>query len=262
MNYEDVINYLFMPLLIVLGAANTYLVLTTLKKQQRPKHGKAVILDTCALIDGRIVDVARAGFVSRELLIPSSVVRELQYLADQADALKRERARYGLDVINQLQELNTVDVTILSDNKHHSTSVDDQLIKLAKQYGARLYTTDFNLGKVALVEGVTVLNINELAQALRPRLLPGERASIKLVQGGQNADQAVGYLDDGTMVVVEHGRYQINNTVEVTFTRMLQTEAGKMMFATLVNHAQPKKHSQNEPKQAAPKRRRFVRKPQ
>ncbi len=192
--------------------------------------GRKVLLDTCALIDGRIVDIAKAGFVPSQLLIPRAVVRELQYMADQSDSERRERARFGLDVVRTLQETKNVDVKILPYDSQ--SLVDEQLIELAKRLGAMLYTTDYNLNKVAQTEAVAVLNVNELAQALRPRYLPGEKSRIKLVQAGNSAHQAVGYLDDGTMVVVEHAKSLIGREVPVVFTRVLQTEAGKMMFAT------------------------------
>ncbi|PLS81913.1 hypothetical protein CYG49_00930 [Candidatus Saccharibacteria bacterium] len=209
-----------------------------------PASNKKVVLDTCALIDGRIVDIARAGFVPSKLLIPRPVVRELQFMADQSDPTRRERARFGLDVIKELQQLKGVDVHILP---HDSKElVDEQLIALAKQHGAQLYTTDYNLNKVAQVEAVTVLNVNELAQALRSQFLPGETAHIKLVQAGQDAHQGVGYLDDGTMVVVENGRKLIGKQVTVTFTRVLQTQAGKMMFASLRDREQNQKPTQQK----------------
>lgn len=212
------------------GLANVILILKQQKAVTRPA-GKKVVLDTCALIDGRIVDIAQAGFVPSQLIIPRPVVRELQFLADQADPTKRERARFGLDVINRLQQLKGVEVQIVA---HESKElVDEQLLEVAKQYGAQLYTTDYNLNKVAQVEGVSVLNVNELAQAIRSQYIPGEKATIKLVQAGQNPQQAVGYLDDGTMIVVENAKHLMGKSVQVEFTRVLQTQAGKMMFATL-----------------------------
>lgn len=197
------------------------------------KTGKRVILDTCALIDGRIIEVARGGFTPSRLMVPKAVIHELQYMADQSDPLRRERARYGLDVINELQQLKDVDVQILQTAPRGTVPVDELLVQLAKQHNAQLFTTDYNLQKVATVEGVDVLNINQLSHALRPRFLPGEKVTIKLVQTGQNADQAVGYLEDGTMVVVEHAKRLLQQTVTATCTRMIQTEAGKMMFAVL-----------------------------
>lgn len=226
-------------LLLTIGAITigNALQLHRIKTPGAAKSGKNVILDTCALIDGRIIEVTRGGFTPSRLLIPKAVVHELQYMADQADPLRRERARYGLDVITELQQLKGVDVEIMQSAVRSNVPVDELLVTLAKQYGAQLFTTDYNLQKVATVEGVEVLNINQLTHALRPRFLPGERVTIKLVQPGQNADQAVGYLDDGTMVVVEHSKRLLHQTVTATCTRMIQTEAGKMMFASLDNKA-------------------------
>lgn len=216
----------------ILSAANTTLLMRRLKATSR-SQGKAAVIDTCALIDGRIVDIARAGFVPAKLLVPRAVVRELQYMADQQDTTKRERARFGLDMINELQQLKGVEVQVIQHKDTNTGLVDEALIALAKQYSAQLFTTDYNLNKVAQVEGVNVLNVNELAQALRPHYLPGEKLQIKLVQPGQGNNQAVGYLDDGTMVVVEQAKKLVGKQVLVTFTRILQTQAGKMLFATL-----------------------------
>jgi rRNA-processing protein FCF1 len=202
-------------------------------KQQPADRGRKIILDTNGLIDGRIIDVAKAGFIPDNIIIPQFVIAELQFLADKADSQKRERARYGLDVIRELQDLRGVTVTIAREKFPNIKEVDDKLVALAKQYRSPLYTIDYNLNKVAQIEGVTVLNVNELAQALRPSNLPGEKATVKLVQPGQDPNQAVGYLDDGTMVVVEQARKLIGQKVNITFTRMLQTQAGKMSFATM-----------------------------
>lgn len=237
-------------LLLAIGflTANNAWQLRQQKNPQSSRGSKNVILDTCALIDGRIIEVARGGFTPSRLMVPKAVVHELQYMADQADPLRRERARYGLDVINELQQLKGVDVQILQSAPRGQTPVDELLIQLAKQHSAQLFTTDYNLQKVATVEGVEVLNINQLTHALRPRYLPGEKITIKLVQPGQNADQAVGYLDDGTMVVVEHAKRLLQQTVTATCTRMIQTEAGKMMFAVL----EPKAMQGDSPKKKEP----------
>lgn len=195
--------------------------------------GNKMVLDTCALIDGRIVELARLGFVPDELIVPEFVVHELQMLADGNDAHKRERARYGLDVVRELQDSPHA-ATVVDHSDTSSTPTDDKLVKLAKKLGAGLYTTDYNLNKVADIEGVRVLNVNELAQQLRPVALPGERKTVKILQKGSNPKQGVGYLDDGTMVVVDDGMRQINKFVEVEVTRIHQTMAGKMIFANLL----------------------------
>jgi len=195
----------------------------------------SVVLDTSGIIDGRIIEIARAGFVPQNVVVPQFVIAELQFLADHGDTHKRERARYGLDIVRELQDVRRVEVSISREKFEHIREVDDKLVALAKQYGALLYTTDFNLNKVAQIEGVQVLNVNELAHALRPNLLPGEQVVLKLTQVGQDRTQGVGYLNDGTMVVVEQGSRYVGHQVQATCTRILQTQAGKMMFATLTN---------------------------
>ena len=209
--------------------------------KRKVEQAQSVVLDTSGIIDGRIIEIARAGFVPQNIVVPQFVIAELQFLADHGDTHKRERARYGLDIIRELQDVRRVDVNISREKFEHIREVDDKLVALAKQYGALLYTTDFNLNKVAQIEGVHVLNVNELAHALRPNLLPGERVSIKLTQVGQDKTQGVGYLNDGTMVVVEQASRYIGQQVQATCTRILQTQAGKMMFATLTSAPAPQK---------------------
>lgn len=191
---------------------------------------RKIILDSCALIDGRVVEIVRSGFIADDLLIPQFVLNELQLLADGSDTHKRERARFGLDVARELQELAPKSVTIDRDMILSIPATDDKLLVLTKKRKAQLYTTDYNLAKVAAVEGVPVLNVNELAQSLRPVTLPGETLSIKIIQKGTNRDQGVGYLDDGTMIVVDGAARLVGRTVPVTVSRMHQTVAGKMVF--------------------------------
>jgi len=191
----------------------------------------AVVVDTSVLIDGRIVEIAKAGFIPGKLVVPQFVVSELQLIADSNDSHKRERARFGLDILIQLQaELREI-VTMTNTDYKDIRATDDKLVRLAADTSASLCTMDFNLNKVAAVKGVTVLNINELAQAVRPVALPGEKHLVKIVQKGSSKDQGVGYLEDGTMVVVSGAGNMIGKKLEITVTRMLQTEAGKMMFA-------------------------------
>jgi uncharacterized protein YacL len=189
------------------------------------------LLDTSVLIDGRITSIAKSGFISDTLVIPRSVIGELQFLADNADHDKRSRARYGLDVVSELQAMPEVDVEILQDGSKADEGVDERLLQLAKRNGSSICTIDYNLNKVALVEGISVLNVNELSQSLRMAYLPGEKMQLELVQKGQDAHQAVGYLPDGTMVVVEHASKLLGKTIEVEIIRSLQTAAGRMMFA-------------------------------
>jgi rRNA-processing protein FCF1 len=218
-------------------------------KRKNDQITQSVVLDTSGIIDGRIIEIARAGFVPQNVVVPQFVIAELQFLADHGDTHKRERARYGLDIIRELQDVRRIEVSISREKFESIKEVDDKLVALAKRYGAFLYTTDFNLNKVAQIEGVQVLNVNELAHALRPNLLPGERVSLKLTQIGQDRTQGVGYLNDGTMVVVEQASRYIGQQVHAICTRILQTQAGKMMFATLANaSALPTKQEKNEPK--------------
>jgi uncharacterized protein YacL len=228
----QIINLLL--LLIAVGELTVLL-------QRRPRKTTTqdkVILDSCALIDGRIIDLVRSGFMRSHLIIPRSVVAELQHLADHGDAYKRERARYGLDIAKQLQE-ESPRVSVSNEAVNTEVPVDERLIALAKKYHALLYTTDFNLNKVAQIEGVRVLNVNEIAQYLRPHVLPGESAEVKIIDKGQDRQQGVGYLPDGTMVVIEHASHHIGKTIKVEFTRMLQTQAGRMMFAESVAPRRP-----------------------
>jgi uncharacterized protein YacL len=199
------------------------------------KRSRRVILDTCALIDGRIIDLAKSGFIPDELIIPKFVVHELQLLADGSDAHKRSRARYGLDVVNELKTGLNYKVTISNLFFEDHSATDDKLIKLALKIKAPLYTTDYNLNKVAEISGVTVLNVNELAQQLRPEILPGEKTKVKILQKGTNRNQGVGYLDDGSMVVIDNAIKFIGKTVEVEIIKSLQSPAGKMFFAELIH---------------------------
>ncbi len=214
-----------------------------IRKRAARKFHHPVFVDTSVLMDGRVSATASTGFMPETLIIPRSVLAELQLLADGSDSEKRSRARHGLDIAAWLQDL-LADVRILDDNKV-SGGVDDQLIALAKKYHGSIMTIDFNLNKVATAQNIRVLNINELAQQLRMNHLPGERVSIKVLQKGDNAHQGVGFLSDGTMVVVEQASSDINKQIEVEFVRSLQTAAGRMLFAKKV---QAKKQRQTAPK--------------
>ena len=197
------------------------------------KNNKIVLIDTSILIDGRFLAVAKTGFINYSIRIPRSVIGELQLLADGGDDEKRTRARYGLDIAYSLQDLENLDVKLLQDSTTASEGVDNRLLQLAKEYNGTIMTADYNLNKVAKVEGVEVLNINELVQSVRGSYLPGEKLMIEIIGNGSEKKQGVGHLPDGTMVVVENGESLIGSTVEVEFIRTLQTAAGKMMFAKL-----------------------------
>lgn len=212
----------------------SYLTIMKLRQRSLKVARGSILLDTSSIMDGRIIDVARSGIITAELIIPRSVVRELQLLADKADHDKRVRARKGLDNIRELQKIDSVSVVIVNDGQA-ANGVDEQLLELAQKYDAAIATTDYNLNKVARVINVSVINVNELAQMLRAKFLPGETVEIELIQAGANREQAVGYLEDGTMVVVEDAKNLIGQTVKVEIVRSLQTEAGRMMFAKKVH---------------------------
>jgi uncharacterized protein YacL len=193
--------------------------------------GTPKVLDTSVIIDGRILDIVRSGFLDGPLLLPRFVLRELQNIADSSDAMRRTRGRRGLDVLTKLQALSPLE--IVERDYDTVSEVDAKLVLLARERGGKLVTNDFNLNRVANVEGVAVLNINELANAVKPVLLPGEELRVALIKEGKEAHQGVGYLDDGTMIVVENGRRQVGETVDVAVTSALQTAAGRMIFARL-----------------------------
>ena len=225
----------FATALVVATFIETTLLMVLKLRQRNPKVARgSILLDTSSIMDGRIVDVARSGIITAEIIIPRSVVRELQLLADKADHDKRLRARKGLDNIRVLQRMDAVSVAIVNDGLVDSGGVDERLLELAQKYDASIATTDYNLNKVAKVINLTVINVNELSQMLRAQLLPGERIEVELIQPGANRDQAVGYLEDGTMVVVEDAKAQIGHRLTVEIVRSLQTEAGRMMFAKKV----------------------------
>ena len=192
-----------------------------------------VLLDTSVIIDGRIADISRTGFISGTMLIPRFVLNELQHIADSSDMLRRNRGRRGLDMLNKLQKESVVPIRIHDIDVEEAQEVDDKLVMLAKELRCPIVTNDFNLNRVAELQGITVLNINELANAVKTILLPGESMKIRIIQEGKELGQGVGYLDDGTMVVVENGRRYISSTIEVVVTKVLQTAAGRMIFARL-----------------------------
>ncbi|MEX2303001.1 MAG: PIN domain-containing protein [Bryobacterales bacterium] len=188
------------------------------------------ILDTSVIIDGRIADVAETGFLDGVLVVPQFVLWELQLVADSADSLKRNRGRRGLDILQRLQKIVNLDVQIIETDYPKIKEVDQKLIHLARDTDAKIVTNDFNLNKLAQLQGVQVLNINELANALKPIVLPGETMKVFILKEGKEYNQGVAYLDDGTMVVVDNARRYISKTVEISVTSVLQTTAGKMIF--------------------------------
>ena len=188
------------------------------------------ILDTSVIIDGRIADIAETGFLDGILVIPQFVLRELQLVADSADSLKRNRGRRGLDILQRLQKVASLNIQIVEEDFPTIREVDMKLIELAKLYEGKIVTNDFNLNKVAQLQGVEVLNINELANALKPIVLPGETMKVFILKEGKEYNQGVAYLDDGTMVVVDNARKMIGKNIDISVTSVLQTTAGKMIF--------------------------------
>jgi uncharacterized protein YacL len=194
---------------------------------------RTILLDTSVIIDGRIADIARTGFLAGTLLIPRFVLNELQYIADSPDSLRRQRGRRGMEVLAQLQKDTAVPVRISDIDVEGVREVDDKLVVLARQLRCPILTNDYNLNRVAELQGVAVLNVNELANAVKSVFLPGESISVNIIQEGREIGQGIAYLDDGTMVVVEDGRDRINNQTEVVVTKVLQTAAGRMIFARI-----------------------------
>ena len=197
------------------------------EKQSRKSYK---ILDTSVIIDGRIADIAETGFLDGVIVTPQFVLRELQLVADSADSLKRNRGRRGLDILQRLQKMASVQIQIVEDDFPAVREVDLKLIELAKLYEGKIITNDFNLNKVAQLQGVAVLNINELANSLKPIVLPGETMKVFILKEGKEYNQGVAYLDDGTMVVVDNARKMIGKTIDISVTSVLQTTAGKMIF--------------------------------
>ena len=202
-------------------------------------RGESVkLLDTSVLIDGRIADICDAQFLEGILAVPQFVLHELQMVADSSDALKRQRGRRGLEVLQRIQKMPQVKVRILEEDFPQAGDVDHKLVELARRMGAKIVTNDFNLNKVATVQGFSVLNVNQLAHALKPAVLPGEPMRVLILREGKEANQGVAYLDDGTMVVVDGARRMINKSVDVIVTSVHQTTAGKMIFGRLEERAE------------------------
>lgn len=196
----------------------------------KARNSDKILVDTSAIIDGRIADISQTGFITNTLVVPRFVLEELQHIADSADGLKRNRGRRGLEILQRLKE-SRVPIEISDIDAENTPEVDAKLVKIARQWHCSIITNDFNLNRVAELQGVKVLNINELAHAVKPILLPGEEMQVAIIQDGKESGQGVGYLDDGTMIVVEGGKSFIGSTIDVIVTRVLQTVAGRMIFA-------------------------------
>lgn len=230
------INQMLMVVIAVVLGAGIYNLLEYLKKNmqanKRRKRGKSKILDTSVLIDGRILDILGTGFVEGDIIIPGFVLKELQALSDSSDNLKRARGRRGLDLVKELQDNKRLEIIILN-KEINKPDVDSKLIELAKHMDADILTMDFNLNKVATIQGVKVLNINELSNSLKVVVLPNELLTIELIKKGDRDGQAVGYLEDGTMVVAEDGKDSVGKTVKLLVTSVFPTAAGRMIFGRI-----------------------------
>jgi uncharacterized protein YacL len=212
------------------------IIIPYVRLRRQDQREELTLLDTSVIIDGRIVDICKTQFLENKVVIPKFVLRELQQIADSTDPIKRQRGRRGLEILHTLQKEMGQEITIHEEELPELKEVDAKLIKLAKLLEAKILTVDFNLNRVASLQGIKVLNINELANALKPVVFPGEQMQIKLLKEGKEHNQAVGYLDDGTMVVVEDARKLIGQDVKVVVTSVLQTQAGRMIFTKINSH--------------------------
>ena len=193
--------------------------------------GRRILVDTSTIIDGRIADIAKTGFLGGTLVVPRFVLNELQYVSDSSDSLRRQRGRRGIDVLSELQSDRSIPIVISDIDVEGVKEVDDRLVVLARQMNAPILTNDYNLNRVAEIQGVKVLNVNDLANAVKVVILPGETFNIQVIQEGKEFNQGVGYMDDGTMVVIENGQRYLDKNIAVTVTKILQTSAGRMIFA-------------------------------
>jgi len=209
------------------------IIIPYVKLRRQDQTEEVTLVDTSVIVDGRIVDICKTKFIDGKLVIPRFVLRELQQIADSTDPMKRQRGRRGLETLQTLQKEPGLDITLHEEDFPETGEVDAKLVKLAKLMEAKIMTVDFNLNRVASIQGIKVLNINELANALKPVVFPGERMQLKLIKEGKEYNQAIGYLDDGTMVVVEDARRLIGHDVKVVVTSVLQTQAGRMIFTKI-----------------------------
>lgn len=217
--------------IIVRGQGEFAMMIPFVKLYTKEQGVAVTILDTSVIIDGRIADMCETCFLNGKIIIPRFVLKELQMIADSADPLKRNRGRRGLDILNRIKNNTKVSVMIHEAQYPGVQGVDAQLVCLAKDLNARIFTNDYNLNKVAELQGISILNINELANALKPIVMPGEMLRVKVIKEGKEQEQGIAYLDDGTMIVVDNGRSRIGQTTDVTVTSVLQTPAGRMIFA-------------------------------
>ena len=229
----NVIVFVYLGMVIALRASDQLNFLIPTTKAGGAGAQKNVVVDTSVIIDGRVADIAETGFLEGHMIIPRFVLKELQLIADSSDPLKRARGRRGLDILNRIQKDPKISVKIEETDFPDIQGVDAKLVKMAKLTGAKIFTNDYNLNKLAEFQQVEVLNINDLANALKPVILPGETMNIRIVREGKEPGQGVAYLDDGTMVVVNNGRNKIGQKLDVAVSSVLQTSAGRMIFAEL-----------------------------
>lgn len=228
----------YLGIMIVLKSKEEFsLIIPYVKFSPHSQKEEIIILDTSVIIDGRIADIFQTRFLEGKIVIPRFVLKELQLIADSQDHLKRTRGRRGLDILNRIKKIPYIEVKIHEEDYPDIPEVDAKLVKLARSLDAKILTNDYNLNKIAELQGVTVLNINDLANALKPVVLPGETMNVRLIKEGKEYNQAVAYLEDGTMIVVEEARHLLGKNVEIIITSVLQTSAGRMIFGKLKNHA-------------------------
>jgi len=235
-NIRLILNLVFCYLGMIMalrGKDEFNIIIPYVRLRRQDQSEEVTLLDTSVIIDGRIVDISKTKFLCGKIIIPKFVLLELQQIADSTDPIKRQRGRRGLEILQTIQKEPGMDISIHEEDFPETKEVDTKLVKLAKLMGGKILTVDFNLNRVATIQGIKVLNINELANALKPVVFPGEQMQIKLIKEGKEYNQAIGYLDDGTMVVVEDGRRLIGQEVKVAVTSVLQTQAGRMIFTRL-----------------------------
>ncbi len=215
------------------GKEEFSLIIPYVRFRRQELREENIIVDTSSIIDGRILDIVKTGFIEAKFIVPRYVLNELQALADSTDFLKRQKGKRGIEILHALKKEPSIEVEIYEDETHENLEVDERLVKLAKILDGKILTTDYNLNRIAQLQGVKVLNINDLANALKTILLPGERFSLKLIKEGKEYNQAVGYLEDGTMVVVENAKWLIGKNVDVEVTSVLQSPSGRIIFTKL-----------------------------
>ncbi|MDP3919683.1 MAG: TRAM domain-containing protein [Candidatus Omnitrophota bacterium] len=233
---------------ILRGQDEFALMIPFIKLDTKGTGEELILVDTSVIIDGRIADICETHFISGKLIVPRFVLKELQLISDSSDPLKRNRGRRGLDILNRIKGNPNVQVKINEMDFPEFSTVDAKLVKMAQVTNAKVFTNDYNLNKVAELQGVRVLNINDLSNALKPIVMPGEVMQVKVLKDGKEHDQGVAYLDDGTMVVVDNGRRRIGQTLGVTITSVLQTQAGRMIFAKPADEVDRGDASEREPR--------------